>query len=322
MTLCAAWIRTVGKTSELIVASDSRLSGGIRWDGCPKIMVFSRSDFVICFAGNTIDAYPFMIQVHYAIENYFKASSGALDVTELSGHIVRIFTGMRRQVSLESDDPDVKFILAGYSWRRKAFRIYTMVFCNGKFRVRRESKFVFIGDEVPIAKKKLKRLLLSRGKLTSTRTASKSIESAEAKPVKTKFLKLLKRRAYQVQRSTGQKHRLAKDHVEKVFRATQRNKRLILPLDYEPFEVLRDIIKEEVSPFIGGPPQLLKIYEHMNCIPYGIYWPDVSSNQITLFGRQLLDYEKTRYIVMDPNTLTTYELKGKLTARRHTSLAK
>ena len=125
-----------------------------------------------------------------------------------------------------------------------------------------------------------------------------------------------------MQRSTGQKHRLAKDHVEKAFRVAQRNKRLMLRLDYEPFEVLRDIIKEEISPFIGGPPQLLKLYEYMNCIPYGIYWPDVSSNQITLFGRQLLDYEKTRYIVMDPNTLTTYELKGELTARCYTRLAK
>ena len=83
MTLCAAWIRTVGKTKELVVASDSRLAGGIRWDGCPKIITFSRSDFVICFAGNTVDAYPFMLQVNNAIENYSRASSGALDVTEL-----------------------------------------------------------------------------------------------------------------------------------------------------------------------------------------------------------------------------------------------
>lgn len=322
MTLCAAWIRAVGKTRELIVASDSRLSGGIRWDGCPKIMTFSRSDFVICFAGNTVDAYPFMLQVNYAIENYFKAASGALDVTELSGHVVRIFNGMRQQVSLETEKPDVKFILAGYSWKKKAFRIYTMVFCDGKFQIRRESKCVFIGDEVPCAKKRLKTLLLSRGKIISPNNVTADKDSAADLQCRLNFLKLLKKRAYLMQRATGERHLLAKEHVRRAFRVAHHNKGFVFSLDYEPFEILRDIIKEEISPYIGGPPQLLKIYEHMNCVPYGVYWPDVTSDQISLFGRRLLDYEKTRYIVIDPNTLTTYEFKGKLTPRRYARLAR
>ena len=32
MTLCAAWIRQVNDTEELVFATDSTLTGGERWD--------------------------------------------------------------------------------------------------------------------------------------------------------------------------------------------------------------------------------------------------------------------------------------------------
>jgi hypothetical protein len=41
--------------------------------------------------------------------------------------------------------------------------------------------------------------------------------------------------------------------------------------DMEPFEVLRDIIRTGKYPSIGGPPQLAKVYEHMNSLPFALY---------------------------------------------------
>lgn len=73
--------------------------------------------------------------------------------------------------------------------------------------------------------------------------------------------------------------------------------------DMEPFEVLRDMIRDGTHPHIGGPPQMLKIYRHMNTRPYAIYWPNKDSLQVTLFGRPLLDYETTESLVLNPDTL-------------------
>jgi hypothetical protein len=43
MTLGMAWVRNFGSVRELIVVSDSRLSGGQFWDSNPKIMLLPRS---------------------------------------------------------------------------------------------------------------------------------------------------------------------------------------------------------------------------------------------------------------------------------------
>lgn len=43
----------------------------------------------------------------------------------------------------------------------------------------------------------------------------------------------------------------------------------------EPFEVLRDMLREknEVKyPLIGGSPQLIKIYKHLNRTPIAVKW--------------------------------------------------
>jgi hypothetical protein len=71
----------------------------------------------------------------------------------------------------------------------------------------------------------------------------------------------------------------------------------------EPFEILRDMIRERTHPLIGGAPQMLKIYRHMNTKPYAIYWPNKDSLRITLFGRPLLDYETTESLVLNPDSL-------------------
>ncbi len=75
--------------------------------------------------------------------------------------------------------------------------------------------------------------------------------------------------------------------------------------DYEPFEVLRDMLRENSKyPYIGGAPQLVKIYKNMNCIAYPVYWPDKNENKLVFMGRPLLNYEKHNYLNFDPDLLT------------------
>jgi hypothetical protein len=73
--------------------------------------------------------------------------------------------------------------------------------------------------------------------------------------------------------------------------------------DMEPFEVLRDMIRENIFEQIGGPPQLLKVYEHMNRSPVSVKWSINGAKVETLLGRPLQDYETNNHPSIDPDTL-------------------
>ena len=79
--------------------------------------------------------------------------------------------------------------------------------------------------------------------------------------------------------------------------------------DMEPFEVMRDIIRNNEDWSIGGTPQLVKVYRHMNTMPYGIFWPNKQSEQITFLGRPLLDYETLKFPIIDPDTFDLSYMK-------------
>jgi hypothetical protein len=71
------------------------------------------------------------------------------------------------------------------------------------------------------------------------------------------------------------------------------------PADLEPLKVLAEsILDAEQSSTIGGPPQVVRIAQHMNTRTLCVRWKGVD----TLFGRQLFDYENTDYWSVDPLT--------------------
>jgi hypothetical protein len=74
-----------------------------------------------------------------------------------------------------------------------------------------------------------------------------------------------------------------------------------VPFDMEPFEVLRDMLRSNRYSSIGGAPQLVKIYEHMNATPFGVYWPSKDSGEATMLGRPLLNYERPSWGILDPD---------------------
>src|SRR5258705_4030003 len=102
MTLVAAWLRRQGDTDEMVVATDSRLSGGIVVESGPKVFVPLRKDCVIAFAGSTFVAYPLMIQLLRYSEDYARAASRALDLCEFAGHAARLCSDILRRVVRQS----------------------------------------------------------------------------------------------------------------------------------------------------------------------------------------------------------------------------
>lgn len=262
MTLGIAWICVVGSVRELVVASDSRLSGGQWWDGNQKILLLPRTDCVLSFSGATYDAYPLMLQAQTAISMHEPAMNRSMDIAELKGHLLRVFNHSRTFISNlprgqnAPDAPEALFMLSGFSWKTQRFHIWKLHFDASidrfTFRPSRpwagqqsgaHKMVAYIGDEgaVVTAKKNLTGLLRARDKLATS------------------------------------------------------------SLNMEPFEVLRDIIREGRHPSVGGPVQICKIYEHSNVAPVGVYWPDKETGTVSLLGRPLMDYERFPWGVVDPD---------------------
>lgn len=130
MTAVVCWERAVGPLTELVVAADSRLSGGEEWDSCPKLFNLGRSDAVLAFAGHTERAYPMVLQAISMIGAYGGHDRRQLDVPALGGQLCRVLDDMlSRAVGVAADeDPHCEFLLAGWSWRLGRFRAYKVNF--------------------------------------------------------------------------------------------------------------------------------------------------------------------------------------------------
>ena len=159
MTVGLAWVgRRADGREHLYMASDSRVTGGLRWDACPKILTLPRSDCALCWAGDSAATYPLMLQIANAIAAHEPARERSMDVGRLKAHLLRVFTDVLGRVR-EQPEPfksrDLQFLFAGYSWLQKTFRIWTIYYSpkDRRFAARealsfndRLSKAAFIGD--------------------------------------------------------------------------------------------------------------------------------------------------------------------------------
>lgn len=132
MTIAAAWVRTLDNgAEELIFCSDSRLSSGKRFDHCQKTFRFSRGDAVICFAGGTDWAYPMVIAAINAANLHLPSQTRALGLSKFKSHLINILNQMQREVhnyAKGENIPEVTFIIGGYDWFDKSFRIWRIQF--------------------------------------------------------------------------------------------------------------------------------------------------------------------------------------------------
>lgn len=273
MTVCAAWIQRIGTTKSLALATDSRLSCGETWDACPKITVLPRNDSAICFAGSTLRTYPLMLQLVTSISSFPDSRRRILDFDDMKGHAIRVFNYMLSKVRHEvpSGEGDFKsellkttFLLCGYSWRKTRFRIVRISYC--------ESRGVYVAHNHKVKE----RTFVFIGDVD---TEARVDIAADAKSRLQTLLREKKKYVNQDGRIEGGY------------------------LEWEPFEVIRDMITCGEYRTIGGPPQVAKIYPHMNCQQFAVYWPSRVRGEMTIAGRPAMDYESTDWPRLDASTL-------------------
>jgi hypothetical protein len=283
MTLAVAWLRHVNNTEELMVASDSRLRFGMAWDCCPKLLALPRNDSIMCFAGDTMHAYPILLQIQSAVRAHPALLSRAIDLTDLRGHIIHVINEMRRNMHdpprrarvQAAEEPDVAFILAGYSWRLRQFRIGLLRFSA------RVERFHFTsppGAPAPVG------------------AGNEGGGRNDGAGRRGRYIQFAGERA-DVRHARQRLHQILRD---KNTLATGR-------LDMEPLQVLVEMIRDEGFPSIGGPPQVMKVLRHMNVLPFSVFWPDRASGRLSYLGRPLVEYERTQFLAMDPDTFEVVE---------------
>jgi hypothetical protein len=278
MTIAIAWVREIGRTSELVFASDSRLSGGGNIDSCQKVFSLPREDCALAFCGRAFIAYPFIVQVQNLINEHRKSFDRATDVGEMKGKIVGLLNRFVNEhqdyvpEDFEADKHQTQFLFGGWSWRKSKFYLWEIYyekdirrFVAGDtgiwklFKLTEEDqlKLGFVGDYFDDFIARLKELL-------STADGN----------VRTK-------------------------------------------LDYEPLQVLASMLqdprfvdrREERRGLIGGAPQLMKVYPFLRTMSFGVRWQSKKGPRIALRGRILSPIETIMVPIINPNTLeVTYPL--------------
>lgn len=269
MTLSIAWIRKVGSIKELVVATDSRLTSGKAWDCCPKIKILNRGDSVLCFAGETDYSYPMLEQIATSVNTYPKHSCRATDLTDVRGHILRLITNMRE--FLHNSIEKGKIFKPDPPKTNFILAGYSWKF--DKFCIW-ELKYSSIENAYIHQSPKT----LMKNDMVILLDAANHLKTKDTKLTVNK----IRKRIFDKMVSNGKKSGDG--------------------MDMEPFEVLRDIIRAEEDWAIGGTPQVVKVYKHMNVMPYGIFWPNKDSKQVTFMGRPLMNYETLKYPIIDPDT--------------------
>lgn len=94
----------------------------------------------------------------------------------------------------------------------------------------------------------------------------------------------------------------ARDRIIELLR--QRNKFGTNYFDMEPFEVLRDLIREKKYHDVGGAPQFAKIYETGETQIFGVLWSMPDFRTRSILGRPLALREVTSIRMIDPDDIS------------------
>ena len=123
MTLCAAWRESLPSGDErVVIATDSRITGGYRYDFGTKLMTFGRRDCALCWEGSTSYTYSFAVHAKSDIDWSDVLSSDKADVDPVCLRIVDVFNEIWAAAQGDKgsqflDDP-FSFLFAGYSSKR------------------------------------------------------------------------------------------------------------------------------------------------------------------------------------------------------------
>ncbi|MGO8253451.1 hypothetical protein ACC792_21040 [Rhizobium ruizarguesonis] len=276
MTIVIAWTRKVAKATELMVASDSRLTSAGHVDVCQKVFPLARGDAFFAFCGDTALAFPLIFQINSAIANYRPASDRGEDVPELLTRILTLLNAYRRSWK-DTDAADhadsirtTRFLFGGWSWRLNEFRVYPIHYsaAHGEFMSFRHSKIT-------------RRLSLPKGELcfvigdyvAEFRDRLRTY-CEKYRPQSLNYIPLA------ILSQMLQEDRFVNRRSEGAF-----------------------FNKSDRAGAIGGAPQILKVYQHSVARPIAVRWPaDGDGSGVSLFGRPLFRWEKTLSPIIDPQT--------------------
>ncbi|MCW2951032.1 MAG: hypothetical protein JWQ48_202 [Conexibacter sp.] len=197
----------------------------------------------MAFAGDTLWAYPIIVQTANNIAAYRPSLERSYDLLHAKGHAVRVINAMIQHGDAihgpDAPDSGAEFLFAGFSASEGDFRIWKLMYESPQRRFvaervgrRRIGRFCFIGDTANAA---------------------------------TRDLYDLMDREYPEHHALGM----------------------------QPLEVIRRMLVSGEYETIGGPPQVVKVYKHMNSEGFVVPWRVLDGTEPvrTLFGRALLDYE-------------------------------
>lgn len=278
MTIAIAWTRGKSPNEELVFVTDSRLSGdGRTFDACPKVQLLPRPDCAIAFAGETGHAYPMMQQLSLAIASHAPLMKSALDLPVVRTHAIKIFDTMSNTIksgvrpsSPQDTYPGAEFLFGGYSWQKKMFELWLIHFDQsiGGFAARPAGAVGY-----------------------STRAGFVRIAQGRNSVQQVGLVAF-----------AGDQARVAKDKLQVLLKA-RTPAQIHDPLDWEPLAVVRDMLRDPARAHtIGGPPQVLKVYQYPCAEPFAVKWT-TDSPKIFLQGREFLGYERTERFVIDPDTM-------------------
>lgn len=265
MTVVSAWVRrTQLGAEELVIASDSRLSGYGSLDCSPKIIQLPRSDSLIAYSGDTFFAYPVIHQITEAIRGNRSIHERIKDYGAFRNYVLKIMNEMYsffHGAPKELKNPDTGFILAGYSWFKKEFMIDVISFRKGSKRFEHRpvgdffgrGKVCFTGDMGKEGFRRLRQVLLEKY------GSPRADESGDV-------MGYLNMEPFEVIR-----------------------------------DMLREANENTAS--IGGAPQVVTVAQHMNSRQTAIYWPSRESGKIFLGGAPVVDLNYLDNWIMDPDTL-------------------
>lgn len=283
MTIAIAWVRKLRDCEELVFVSDSRLSGDTRnFDAGPKILTFSRTDCAIAFAGYTGHAFPMMLQIQRAIDSHAPARRRSMDLYTLRKHILQIANSMKDEIrhspglsKLEKLIPEACFLFGGYSWIRKQFALWRISYSEVRNRFEaQQPDWIGYSEEA-------KKYLFST-------TWSQESQLAENRKIAL----------------IGDQAHSARERLVAILNEKTEHGLSPKPMDMEPFEVVRDMLRDEHhSETVGGAPQVVKVYQYMRTASLGVFWPNKKAGKVYLQGRRCLDYERIDNWLLDPDTL-------------------
>jgi len=268
MTIAAVWVRTLESgAEELIFCSDSRLCNGKRFDQGQKTFRFERGDAAICFAGGTDWAYPMIVSAVKAAEIHFPTKTRALSISKFKSHLIRILNQMQDEVHTYVKGEEIPDV--------------TFIF-GGYDWLKKSFRIWSIKFE-----KREGCFRASERKGSNRFGGLGKIEFAGDLEWVSLFRKNLKALC-QSRYGLG----MNQPHGSK--------------FNYEPFEVIRDLLKEiDAGKTIGGAPQGVKVYQFQNSVDIGFFWPTLEG-RLFLSGRPILEYERaTIRSVVDPDSLNS-----------------